>query len=86
MESTIVALVFGIGMFFAGWFAHAWFGAGRRDGDGAPDEPPIEAYVNRTRWVCPQCGRKRQLPSDLDGKVMLCNNCQGVRLVRDEGR
>lgn len=84
MESTIVTLIFGVAMFCAGWIAHAWMGAGRLE--AAPDdEPPADAPIPRTRWICPQCQRRRDLPSDLDGKVLLCNNCQ-VRLVREGER
>lgn len=81
MESIVVTLIFGAAMFCAGWIAHAWTGAGRQ-APAREDAEDGEPAVPRTRWVCPQCRRRRDLPSDLDGKVLLCNNCQ-VRLVRD---
>lgn len=84
MENIIVTLIFGISMFAAGWLAHAWVGAGKRE-PVAEEEPPSEASIPRTRWVCPQCQRRRDLPSNLDGKVLLCNNCQ-VRLVKEPDR
>jgi hypothetical protein len=84
MEQTIITLIFGAAMFVAGWIAHAWAGAGRREAE--EDEPAeVEAPIPRTKWICPTCQRRRDLPSDLDGKVILCNNCQ-VRLVRDVER
>ena len=37
--------------FLAGWFAHAWAGAGRREAE--PDEAEeVEAAIPRTRWCC----------------------------------
>ena len=84
MPDFVVTLVFGAAMFCAGWIAHAWTGAGRQAAD-EEEAPSVEAAVPRTRWICPQCQRRRDLPSDLDGKVLLCNNCQ-VRLTRDVER
>lgn len=65
----LLSLLFvGIGMFFLGWYAHAWK-------HRPPDAPGL------TTWSCPKCSREKQLPPALDGKVLVCNNCQ-VRLVR----
>ncbi len=81
MENIVVTLIFGVAMFCAGWLAHAWAGAGRREHDEG-EEPAIEVAAPKTRWTCPQCQRRRDLPSNLGGKVLLCNNCQ-VRLVKE---
>lgn len=60
----------GAGMFFLGWYAHAWL---MRPRDEAP---------THTRWVCPSCDREKILPAELNAKVLVCNNCQ-VRLTRE---
>lgn len=65
----LLSLAFvGAGMFMLGWYAHAW--AHR------PPEAPAAS-----RWNCPKCQRVKELPPELDGKVLVCNNCQ-VRLLR----
>ena len=61
----------GIGMFFFGWFAHAWL----------VKPEVVEAEPVYSSWRCPQCERQKHLPAELDDRVKVCNNCN-VRLVR----
>ena len=72
MDHTLVTLLVGVGMFFLGFFTHTWLS--RR-----PESVPAQRY---SRWACPGCGKVKELPADLDSRVVVCNNCQ-VRLVRE---
>jgi hypothetical protein len=71
MVYGLAIVLVGAGMFALGWVA--------RDRHG-PTHAILEAR-SFTRWRCPQCVREKELPDDLDARVMICNNCQ-VRLVR----
>ena len=68
MEAFFLSLVFGAGMFFLGWWA--------RGRTYKPVEVPVIRYGH---WRCPKCERVKELPAELESKVLVCNNCN-VRL------
>lgn len=68
MVEVLIALVFGAGMFFMGWWA--------RGRNIRHVEVPVIRFA---RWRCPKCERVKELPAELERKVLVCNNCQ-VRL------
>lgn len=77
MDNFLVTALVGLGCFMLGWFTHTWISARRAEA--------VEAATPVTsRWKCNGCGRVKQLPSELDQRVMVCNNCN-VRLVRLQG-
>lgn len=65
MIEWLVGLCFGAGMFMLGWWAR-----GRHI---RPVEVPVIRYG---RWRCPKCERVKELPAELENKVLVCNNCQ----------
>ncbi|HEY9724689.1 MAG TPA: hypothetical protein V6D47_21990 [Oscillatoriaceae cyanobacterium] len=71
MLSLLPFFLIGLGMFVLGWNMHAWL--------TKPEE--VLAPPQFTRWRCPKCERVKELPSELDRRVMVCNNCN-VRLSR----
>lgn len=77
MENLGITALVGVGMFMLGWFTHTWI-AGRREAEAAEAGPPM------SQWKCNGCGRVKTLPAELDGRVLVCNNCN-VRLVRLSG-
>jgi hypothetical protein len=76
MNNAITTALIGVGMFLLGWFTHTWVEA-RRQAEAE------EAGPSLTRWKCNGCGRVKTLPTELDARVLVCNNCN-VRLVRLE--
>lgn len=57
----------GLGAFFLG--AAAGFGYARRHPAPVPEAPTQVLH-------CPGCKRERELPLGLEGKVLVCNQCQ----------
>jgi hypothetical protein len=70
MIDGLMALLFGAGMFYFGWHIR-----GTRI---QHVEVPIIRYA---RWRCPKCERVKELPAELESKVLVCNNCN-VRLEK----
>ena len=64
MWVEFAALLLGTGMFALGWFVR---GFGMR-----PDEVPVHLTAH---WRCPKCERVKELPAELESKVLVCNNC-----------
>lgn len=77
MDHYLITALVGLGCFMLGWFTHTWIAARRT-------EVAEEAGPVTSRWKCNGCGRVKQLPPELDNRVMVCNNCN-VRLVRLSG-
>ena len=74
MDNVMLTALVGVGCFLLGWFTHTWI-ASRRAEAAQAAEPAT------SRWKCSGCGRVKQLPAELDNRVMVCNNCN-VRLQR----
>ena len=85
MDHWILPLLYATGAFILGWFARGWKDSiAEREEQAALEADEAEFGKPRTRWICPQCQRRRDLPTELDQKVLVCNLCQ-VRLQRDDG-
>jgi hypothetical protein len=74
MDHLIITGLVGVGMFLLGWFTHTWI-AERAAAAAEAAGPPT------SRWKCQGCGKVKELPSELDRRVLVCNNCN-QRLVR----
>jgi hypothetical protein len=77
MDNIGVTALVGVGMFMLGWFTHTWIAA-RKEAAAAEAGPAL------SQWKCHGCGRVKELQAELDGRVLVCINCN-VRLVRLSG-
>lgn len=76
MDSLVITGLVGVGMFLLGWFTHTWIA--QRHAEAAAAAGPATS-----RWKCQGCGKVKELPAELDRRVLVCNNCN-QRLVRLE--
>jgi hypothetical protein len=74
MDNLFITALVGLGCFMLGWFTHTWIASRRAEAEELAG--PVVSH-----WKCNGCGRVKQLPTELDNRVMVCNNCN-VRLVR----
>jgi hypothetical protein len=71
LSFIFVVLAIGGGMFMLGWYTR-----------GLKAQQEVDAVPPTTVWKCPKCEKTKALPTDLQARVLVCNNCE-CRMVRE---